>query len=380
MSTPVRGKIDFVDLAAQQARIGPAIDAAIKRVLAHGGYIMGPEVAELEKRLAEFSGARFAITCSSGTDALALVLMAKGVKPGDAVICPALTFCATAEVVALLGATPVFADVEAGTFNIDPAGIESAIQAAHAANLNPVGIIPVDLFGLPANYTAIHAIAEQRDLWVLADAAQSFGGAVNGRRVGTLAAITATSFFPAKPLGCYGDGGAIFTDDETTAATLKSLRVHGQGSSKYDTVRIGLAGRLDTIQAAILIEKLVIFADEIARRQQVADRYTNALSGLCETPKVPTGVQSAWAQYTLRVDARVRDAVRTALDKQGIPTMIYYPLPLHAQAAYLHFPRAGTGLAISERLCREVLSLPMHPYLEAGTQDYIIAEARRALG
>lgn len=379
MSTATRDKIDFVDLAAQQRRIAPEIKAAIERVLAHGGYIMGPEVAELEKRLAEFSGARYCVTCSSGTDALALVLMAKGVKPGDAVICPALTFCATAEVVALLGATPVFADVETDTFNIDPASIESAIAAARAADLNPVGIIPVDLFGLPAKYNAIHAIAEQHGLWVLADAAQSFGGAQNGKRVGTLAAVTATSFFPAKPLGCYGDGGAIFTCDEATAATLKSLRVHGQGKSKYDTVRIGLAGRLDTIQAAILIEKLAIFADEIARRQQVADRYTAALSGSCATPQVPAGVQSAWAQYTLRLDAGIRDRVRTALDKEGIPTMIYYPLPLHAQAAYRDFPRAGTGLATSERLCAEVLSLPMHPYLDTGTQDTIVAALLRAL-
>lgn len=372
MSTAPDKKIEFVDLAAQQRRIGQEIEAAIKRVLAHGGYIMGPEVAELEQRLAAFSGARFCVTCSSGTDALALVLMAKGIRPGDAVICPALTFCATAEVVALLGATPVFADVRADTFNIDPASIESAIVAAGAANLNPVGVIPVDLFGLPTDYTAIHAVADAHGLWVLADAAQSFGGAVDGKRVGTLAAVTATSFFPAKPLGCYGDGGAIFTDDEAVAATLKSLRVHGQGKSKYDTVRIGLAGRLDTLQAAILIEKLKIFADEIARRQRVAERYTAALSGVFATPKVPANVQSTWAQYTLRLDARVRDSVRAALDKQGIPTMIYYPLPLHAQAAYRDFPRAVSGLAISERLCSEVLSLPMHPYLEPETQDRIV--------
>ena len=364
--------IPFVDLEAQRRRLGQRIDEAIARVLAHGQYILGPEVGELERQLAAFSGAKHAITCSSGTDALALVLMSEGVRPGQAVLVPSFTFCATAEVVAWLGATPVFVDVDAVTFNIDPASLEAGIAAARALDLEPVAVIPVDLFGLPAGYDAVHAIAGAHGLFVLADAAQSFGASYGADRTGTLARATATSFFPAKPLGCYGDGGAIFTGDDALAALLRSLRVHGQGAEKYDNVRIGMAGRLDTMQAAILIEKLTIFADEIERRNRVAERYTAALSGVCAVPRVPQGRQSVWAQYTVRVSATKRDAIVAKLKEQGVPAQVYYPKPLHLQTAYRHYPRAAQSLGVSERLAGEVLSLPMHPYLEPETQDHII--------
>src|SRR5215813_13065059 len=268
--------IPFIDLAAQRRRLGSKVDEAIARVTAHCQFVMGPEVRALETELAKFSGARHAVSCASGTDALVLVLMAKGIGPGDAVICPAFTFCATAEVVALLGATPVFADVDAATFNIDPKSLERAIGTAKRLGLKVKMVIPVDLFGLPADYDAITAIGDAEGLFVLDDAAQGFGASYHGRPIGMLADATATSFFPAKPLGCYGDGGAIFTDDDDLAAMLRSLRAHGEGTNRYDNVRIGITGRLDTIQAAILIEKLKIFPDEIAARNRAAERYANA--------------------------------------------------------------------------------------------------------
>ncbi|MGH8522299.1 MAG: DegT/DnrJ/EryC1/StrS family aminotransferase, partial [Gammaproteobacteria bacterium] len=334
--------IQFIDLAAQQQRLGPGIQAAMARVLAHGNYILGPEVKELEQKLAEFSGARHVVSCASGTDALLMVLMAKGVQAGEAVFMPSFSFVSTAEVVALLGATPVFVDVEAEDFLMSPTSLEAAIQDALKKGLRPKVVIPVDLFGQPADYAAIGKLAKNYDLFVLADGAQSFGGARGDKRVGTLAPVTATSFFPAKPLGCYGDGGAIFTDDEALAQVLLSLRVHGQGQDKYDNVRIGINGRLDTLQAAILIEKLRLFPEEIEARQRVAARYTDGLEDIVKTPRVVPGTISAWAQYTLRLDGR--DAVAARLKERGVPTAVYYPKPLHQQTAYTRFPTAPGGL------------------------------------
>ena len=371
--------IEFIDLGAQRRRLGTRIDDAIARVLKHGRYIMGPEVAALEADLAAFSGAATVVSCASGTDALALLLMAKEVGPGDAVLCPSFTFAATAEVVAWVGATPVFVDVLPDTFNMDPSSLRLAIETAKAGKLRPVGVIPVDLFGQPVDYDAIEPICRDNGLWMLADAAQSFGADFRGRKVGTIGFATATSFFPAKPLGCYGDGGAVFTDDAALADVLRSIRVHGQGRDRYDNVRIGMTSRLDTIQAAVLIEKLKIFADEIERRDGIASRYSEELADVAIVPKVAPGVTSVWAQYTIRVDPAKRAALAAALQAKGIPTAIYYPKPLHQQTAYRRFPCAGNGLPVSEALAQEVISLPMHPYLESTLQDRIITVVRDAL-
>jgi dTDP-4-amino-4,6-dideoxygalactose transaminase len=379
MSTASTETIPFIDLAEQRRRLGSRVEEAIARVLTHGQFIMGPEVAELERRLAEFTHARHVISCSSGTDALALVLMAKAVGPGQAVFCPAFTFCATAEVVAWLGATPVFVDVDSATFTMDAQSLKDAISMARGLGLNPVGIIPVDLFGHPADYDSILAIAAQHGLWCLCDAAQAFGATFAGRRVGTIGDATATSFFPSKPLGCYGDGGAIFTDSDELADVIRSLRVHGQGAGKYDNVRIGMTARLDTLQAAILLEKLSIFPDESERRNAVASRYAAALGGVVTIPRVRQGSVSAWAQYTVRLESDLRAAVVAKLKAAGIPTQIYYPKPLHLQAAYQGFPRAAERLAASEALCSEVLSLPMHPYLGNEDQDRVIHALQSAL-
>jgi dTDP-4-amino-4,6-dideoxygalactose transaminase len=307
------------------------------------------------------------------------VLMAKGIGPGDAVICPSFTFCATAEMVVLLGATPVFADVDETTFNISPASVVRAIAAAKKAGLTPRMILPVDLFGLPAEHHALNAIAAEEKLFVLDDAAQGFGATIGNRKIGTLTDATTTSFFPAKPLGCYGDGGAVFTDDPEMAETLVSLRVHGQGRDKYDNVRIGLTARLDTIQAAVLIEKLKIFPDEIDARNRFAKRYAKALDGLVGVPKVPDGMTSIWAQYTIRIKPGTRDAFAAALKAEGVPTAIYYPKPLHRMQVYGGFPCAEGGLPVTDRLADEVISLPMHAYLDEATQDRIIAAVRRAV-
>ncbi len=372
--------IPFIDLAAQRRRLGRAIDDAIARVLTHCQFIMGPEVAAFEAALAASCGARYAVSCASGTDALVLVLMARGIGPGDAVICPSFTFCATAEAAVLVGATPVFADVEAASFNLDARSLARAVVTARGLGLKPKAVIPVDLFGLPAEHDAIAVVARAEGLFVLDDAAQAFGATFKGRKLGALDDATATSFFPAKPLGCYGDGGAVLTNDENLAEVLRSLRVHGQGSDKYDNVRIGLTSRLDTIQAAVLIEKLKIFSDEIAARDTIARRYGEGLADVATVPQVPVGSTSVWAQYTIRLPGGRRDALATALKEQGIPTAIHYPKPLHRQQAYRHFPAAEGGLAVSERIADEVISLPMHPYLDAATQDRIIAAVRSALG
>ena len=364
--------VSFIDLKAQQARIRPQIDAAIKRVLDHGTYIMGPEVAELETALAQFCGAKHAITCASGTDALLMIMMARGIGPGDAVICPAFTYTATPEVIALLGATPIFAEVSEVSFNLDPTGLDAAVKAATKAGLVARAVIAVDLFGQPADYAAISAFADAHGLFVISDAAQGFGGAIGKQKVGTFGLATATSFFPAKPLGCYGDGGAIFTEDDALADIMRSIRLHGKGTDKYDIVRVGINGRLDTIQAAILIEKLKIFPDEIRARQQVAHRYHAALGSAVRVPKIAPGMTSVWAQYTLVISDGRRDEVARRLSAIGIPTQIYYPRALHEQTAYEHCPVAVGGVAVAERLPKDVLSLPMHPYLSEAEQDRVI--------
>ena len=372
--------VEFIDLGAQRRHIGQRMDEAIKRVVDHGRYILGPEVAELERQLGAFCGARHVLSCANGTDALGLALMALGLKAGEAVIAPSFTFAATAEVVAWFGAVPIFVDVKETSFNIDPASFEAGIATARRLGIEPVGVIPVDLFGQPADYDAILEIAKANGLWVLCDAAQSFGAAYNGRRVGTFGDLTTTSFFPAKPLGCYGDGGAIFLDDDETIGVLKSLRVHGQGTDKYDNVRIGMNARLDTIQAAVLLEKLAVFSDEMAARDRVAARYGELLGDVVHVPGVAPGSTSVWAQYTVRLPAGLdRDAVAARLKTDGIPTAVYYAKPLHLQTAYRDYPVAGNGLPISERLAGEVLSLPMHPYLDEPTQDRIVDALRAAI-
>jgi dTDP-4-amino-4,6-dideoxygalactose transaminase len=371
--------IPFIDVAAQRRRLGSVIDAAVARVLSHCQFILGPEVRAFEAELAAFCGVRHVISCASGTDALVLGLRAMGIGPGDAVLCPSFTFCATAEVAALVGATPVFVDVDAATFNIDANGIAGAVETAKSAGLTPKALIPVDLFGLPADHSAVSTAAKAAGLLVLDDAAQGFGALYQNRRLGSFGHATATSFFPAKPLGCYGDGGAVMTDDDEMADVLRSLRMHGQGSDKYDNVRIGLASRLDTIQAAILSEKLKIFPEEIDARNKVARRYTEGLGDVVTVPTVPPGSTSVWAQYTIRVAGKRRDAFAMALKAEGIPTAIYYPIPLHRQVAYKHYPVGKGGVAVSERLAAEVISLPMHAYLDAPTQGRIIDATRRAL-
>jgi len=373
--------VPFIDLAAQRRRLGKSVDEAVSRVLAHCQFINGPEVTQLEAQLAAFCGARHVVTCASGTDALLMVLMAKGVGRGDAVLCPSFTFCATGEAVALTGATPVFVDVDEATFNMDVNSLKRGIATAIKLGLKPRAVIPVDLFGQSADHDAIGAIAEAEGMFVLDDAAQAFGASYKGRRLGTFGLVTATSFFPAKPLGCFGDGGAIFTDDAELAATLRSVRVHGQGSDKYDNVRLGLTGRLDTMQAAILIEKLKIFEDEIAARNKVAERYGRGLGNIVTVPHVASGGTSVWAQYTIRLPkGSDRDGFAATLKAQGIPTAIYYPKSMHQQTAYRDFPVADGGLPASERLSDDVISLPMHAYLDEPTQERVIKAVRGALG
>jgi dTDP-4-amino-4,6-dideoxygalactose transaminase len=373
--------IPFIDIVAQRRRLGPAVEQAVARVLAHCQFINGPEVAALEAALAAYSGAKHVVSCASGTDALVMVLMAKGVGRGDAVLCPSFTFCATGEAVALTGATPVFVDVDEVTFNIDTTALKRGIATAKRLGLKPRGVIAVDLFGQSADHDAIVAVADAEDMFVLDDAAQAFGASYKGRRLGGMGIITATSFFPAKPLGCYGDGGAIFTDDAAFADVLRSIRVHGQGSDKYDNIRLGLTGRLDTIQAAVLIEKLKIFDEEIAARNKVAERYAQGLGNVVTVPRLANGNISVWAQYTIRLPAGTdRDAFAVALKAQGVPTAIYYPKSMHQQTAYRDFPVADGGLAVCERLSADVISLPMHAYLDEASQDRVIQAVRGFFG
>lgn len=372
--------VPFIDLAAQRRRLGTSIDDAVARVLNHCQFINGPEVTALEAALTKFSGAKHVVSCASGTDALLMVLMAKNVGPGDAVLCPSFTFCATGEAVALTGATPVFVDVDEATFNMDPASLTRGIATAKQRGLKPRAVIPVDLFGQAADHDAIGAIAAAEGLFVLDDAAQGFGASYKGRKLGTFGLATATSFFPAKPLGCFGDGGAIFTDDDALADTLRSIRVHGQGSDKYDNVRLGLTGRLDTMQAAVLIEKLKIFEDEIAARNAVAERYARGLGNIVTVPRLAPGCGSIWACYTIRLPKGAdRNRFADSLKAQGIPTAIYYAKSMHQQTAYRDFPVADGGLPACERLSDDVISLPVHAYLDEPTQDRVIKAVRDAL-
>jgi dTDP-4-amino-4,6-dideoxygalactose transaminase len=379
MSKPaaVKMPIPFIDLQAQRRRIGRLVDEGMQRVLAHGQFILGPEVGDLERALSELCGAPHVIACANGTDALVLAMKAVGLVAGDAVIVPAFSFSASAEAVVLAGGTPVFCDVEAGSCNIDPRSLRAAVQAAKAAGYRPRAVMPVDLFGFPADYPAIEALAAEHGLTIIADAAQSFGAALGDRRVGTFGKFAATSFFPSKPLGCYGDGGAIFTADAEAAALLRSLRCHGEGLHRYDNVRVGLNSRLDSLQAAILLAKLSVFSEEIGLRQQVALRYNAALRDVVEVPQIDNATSSVWAQYTIKLDNR--DGIAAALKQAGVPTAIYYPRPLHEQPAYAGHPVVAGGLPVAERLSRRVLSLPFHPYLDAVTQDYIIDQLRTAL-
>jgi dTDP-4-amino-4,6-dideoxygalactose transaminase len=372
--------VAFIDIGEQRRRLGTKIDNAVSKVLTHCQFINGPEVTQLESDLAAFCGAKHVVACASGTDALLMVLMAKGVGPGDAVICPSFTFCATGEVVALAGATPVFVDVDETTFNISAESLKKGIATAKKLGLKVKAVIPVDLFGQSADHDAVAAVAKENGIFVLDDAAQSFGATYKGKRLGTLALATATSFFPAKPLGCYGDGGAIFTDDADLAEKLRSVRVHGSGTDRYDNVRLGLTARLDTIQAAILIEKLKIFDEEIAARNKVAQRYFDALHNIVTAPRVADGNVSVWAQYTIRLPkGNDRDTFANSLKAQGIPTAIYYPKSMHQQTAYKNYPMAEGGLPVSEKLSSDVISLPMHPYLDQGSQDRVIKAVRDAV-
>jgi dTDP-4-amino-4,6-dideoxygalactose transaminase len=373
--------IPFIDIVAQRQRLGAVVDEAVARVLTHCQFINGPEVTALEAALAAYAGAKHVVSCASGTDALVMVLMAKEVGAGDAILCPSFTFCATGEAVAITGATPVFVDVDEKTFNIDAASLKRGIATAKRLGLKPRGVIPVDLFGQSADHDAVLAVADTEGLFVLDDAAQGFGASYKGRKLGGMGIITATSFFPAKPLGCYGDGGAIFTDDAAFADVLRSVRVHGQGTDKYDNVRLGLTGRLDTIQAAVLLEKLKIFDEEIAARNKVAERYAKGLGNVVNVPRLTDGATSVWAQYTIRLPQGTdRDAFAAALKAQGVPTAIYYPKSIHQQTAYKSYPVADGGLPVSERLSSDVISLPMHAYLDEESQDRVIAAVRGFFG
>ncbi len=367
--------IRFVDLQAQRARLAGRIDAAIQRVLGHGNFVLGPEVAELEQKLAGWCGVPHVVTCANGTDALNLALRARDIGQGDAVIVPAFTFVAAAEAVVLAGATPVFADVRESDFTLDPASLEAAIAEARRQGLRPAAAVAVDLFGQPADYPALEPIARRHNLYLVADAAQSFGASLNDRPVGGWGDVTCTSFFPSKPLGCYGDGGALMTTDSAVAGLYRSLRMHGQGEDRYDHHRIGVNSRLDSLQAAVLLAKLEIFQDEIEKRQIVAERYGAMLGERVTLPHIRPGARSVWAQYTIRV--RNRDTVAQRLRERGVPTAIHYPRSLSAQPAYAAFP--CVGIPVTERLAREVLSLPMHAYLDMEQQDEIVARLIEAV-
>jgi UDP-2-acetamido-2-deoxy-ribo-hexuluronate aminotransferase len=375
--------MQFIDLQHQQKRISARIMENISKVLAHGQYILGPEIAELEAKLREYVRVKHAVSCSSGTDALLMALMAYGVGPGDAIFTTPFTFVATAEVITLLGATPVFVDIDPDTFNMDPDSLLEALSALEEGNsrrhplpkeykgLKPKGIIAVDLFGQPADYGRINTIASERGIFVIEDAAQSFGAEYHGSKACSLAEIAATSFFPAKPLGCYGDAGMVFTNSDELAERLESIRVHGKGSDKYDNIRIGINGRCDTLQAAILLAKFEIFPEEIEMRQDVAGRYTQlfGMSGQLKSPHIGSGIKSAWAQYT--VVSKQRGSILEALKKEKIPNAIYYPKSLHVQGAYKYLGYKQGDFPVSENASDSVFSLPMHPYLTAQDQARI---------
>ncbi len=380
--------MQFIDLHAQRARIASEVDAAIAKVLSHGMYVMGPEVREFEAQLASFSGAKHALGCANGTEALALPLMAWNIQPGDAVFGPSFTFCATAEVIPWLGATPVFVDILPDTFNIDPAHLERAIEAVKAeGKLTPKVIIAVDLFGQSADYPKIKEIADRHGLKLIADSAQGFGTTINDQHPSNFVDVATTSFFPAKPLGCYGDGGAVVTNDDQLAEIIDSIRVHGKVTKsdlagvefehdpKYFNMRIGMNSRLDTIQAAILIEKLNIFADEIVLRNKVAARYAEGLKDhVSAVPAVMDGVVSTWAQYV--IEHENRDGLQAHLKAAGVPSAVYYPVPMHVNGAYQNFPQGPDGLPVTEAKAATVLALPMHPYLSEVEQDQVIEAVR----
>ena len=376
--------MQFIDLQAQRKRIEPEINAALQRVIEGGRYVLGPEVGEFEKQLAAWSHAKHAVSCANGTDALSLPLMAWNLRPGEAVFCPSFTFVATAQVVPWLGAWPVFVDVLPDTYNMDPASLEREIERVIAeGKLKPKVVIAVDLFGQPADYPAIRAICDKHGLKLISDTAQGFGCTLNGKHPSDWADIATTSFFPAKPLGCYGDGGAIVTNDSALAELIESLRVYGKVTPtdaanrnfhhdpKYLSLRVGMNSRLDTLQAAILLEKLKIFADEIEGRERVAQRYTAAFTGkLRRVPKVIAGGQSVWAQYV--IEHADRDGLQAHLTANGIPSMVYYPVPIHQQDFAARFAPPPGSLPVTEEASRHVLALPMHPYLDAPTQDRVI--------
>jgi len=365
--------MNFIDLKKQYSILKDQIDANIHAVLEHGQYIMGPEIAHLEKKLADYTGRKYCVACSSGTDALLMALMAWGIGPGDAVFTTPFTFVATAEVISLVGATPVFVDIDEKTFNISPEKLEEKIQYIKAnSNLKPKAIIPVDLFGLPADYTKIDTIAKKHNLLVLEDAAQSFGGSFNGAKTGKFGNASATSFFPAKPLGCYGDGGAVFTDNDDLYEKLLSIRVHGQGTDRYTNVRIGLNGRIDSMQAGVLLAKMTIFDEEIKARNIVAEKYNNLLKNKLVVPETPNGYISAWAQYSvLAKDSAQRTEIQNKLKEKNIPSAIYYPIPLHLQEAFKNLGHSKGDFPVSEAMSERIFSLPFHPYLTDEDLDFI---------
>lgn len=378
--------IPFIDLQAQRARLGQPLEDAILKVVRSGAYVMGPEIAQFEKELGAFGDAPFVLSCGSGTEALQLPLMAWGVGPGDAVFCPSFTFAATAEVMPLVGASPVFVDILDDTYNLDPVALDAAIEAVKAkGELTPKAVIAVDLFGQPADYPAIAAVARKHGLKLISDSAQGFGCTLNGQHPIHWADVTTTSFFPAKPLGCYGDGGAVLCKDERLHDLLVSLRVHGQAvksdlegktfehDPKYLNLRIGMNSRMDTIQAAVLLQKLTIFADEIAARNRVADRYAAGLGDVVKVPKVIDGGVSVWAQYTIETDDR--DGLIAHLKSQDVPSAVYYPIPIHRQDVYSAYPAPG-DLPVTDAKSKVVMSLPMHPYLTQDDQDRVIAAIR----
>ena len=367
--------MQFIDLGAQRARLGAALDEAVNTVVHSGAYILGPQVAEFEKKLADYIGVKHVIGCASGTDALQIPLMAWGVGPGDAVFVPSFTFAATAEVVALLGAEPVFVDIDPDTYLMDPRSLDAAISMIKAeGRLRPRVVIPVDLFGMVADYDAIGAIARAHDLRVISDAAQATGAKRNDAYCGTFGDVASTSFYPAKPLGCYGDGGAVMTDDDDLAEVMRSVAFHGMGTSQYDNVRVGLTSRLDTIQAAILNLKLDILEDEMLARQRVAQRYHEGLKDVVKAARNPEGMRSAWAQYA--IETADRDALKAHLAEKNIPSVIYYIKPLHEQTVYAKYPVAPGGLPVTDGKPGTILCLPMHAYLSEADQDRVISEIR----
>ena len=391
MSEISRPAINFIDLLAQRRRLGSRIDDAIMGVVDSGAYIMGPQVQAFESALAEFGKAKYALSCANGTDALVLPLMAWRIRTGDAVFCPSFTFAATGEVIPWLGATPVFVDIDPVTYNLDPSHLEASIQAVLAeGKLTPKVIIAVDLFGQPANYPAISVIAKKYGLKLIADSAQGFGSTFDGHNPIYWADVATTSFFPAKPLGCYGDGGAVLTDDYSLWEVMDSLRVHGKATKsdlsvqsfghdpKYLNIRIGMNSRLDTMQAAILLEKLSIFSEEIETRNRIATRYNELLTGYVKVPELMEGAVSTWAQYTIELPNR--DEFAAYARTRGVPTAAYYPIPIHMQKVYGRFPVGPNGLKVTEGKAGVVISLPMHPYLDESTQDYIVETVRQFVG